>query len=89
MALGARRSTVLQLVAQHALRAAGIGTALGLLAGVAATRLMRGLLYETDPLDPITFAAVPVMVLAITLVATALPAWRAARLDPARMLRAG
>jgi putative ABC transport system permease protein len=87
MALGAQRASIIELVGRRALRAAGIGTVAGLLAAIAASRVLSGLLYETDRLDPLTFASVPLLVLAVTIVATAWPAYRAVRLDPATMLR--
>ena len=64
---------------------AGIG--IGLVAAMLLTRLMTGMLYGVEPLDPVTFAAVAGILLAVSLAASSAPAWRAARLDPMRTLR--
>jgi putative ABC transport system permease protein len=58
------------------------------LGAVAGTRLMESLLYEVDPLDPVTFAVVPLLMIGVALLAAYLPARRAARVDPMVALRA-
>jgi predicted permease len=87
MALGARRGNILLLV----LRDAGFltlqGVALGLVAAVALTRLIAKLLYGVGPSDPLTFTIVPAMLLCVALLASYLPARRAAGVDPMRALR--
>jgi ABC-type lipoprotein release transport system permease subunit len=70
------------------LRPALIGLALGLAASAAATRLMRDMLYETRPLDPLVFAGVSGTLLAVAALACIVPAWRASRVDPVQALRA-
>lgn len=86
-ALGARPSQVLAMLLGQALRLAVAGTAAGLVAGVLLARLAAALLYGVEPLDPVTLAAVPLMLLAIVLLAAFIPARRAARIDPVTALR--
>ena len=64
-----------------------VGTALGLAGAAVLTRLMSALLFGVSPLDPITFCAVPAALAAITLLASYLPAARAAGMDPIEALR--
>ena len=64
-----------------------IGTVAGLAAAVAATRFLRALLYEVEPTSFAEFALATMLMVAVTLMATALPARRAARTDPAVVLR--
>jgi ABC-type antimicrobial peptide transport system permease subunit len=66
---------------------AGSGIAIGLLAALAATRLMSRFLYGVQPTDPLTFVAVSLLLLAIAAAAAWLPAHRATRVDPAIALR--
>ena len=70
------------------MRLAAIGIALGSLGAVAATRLLTGLLFEIDPLDPATCAGAAAILAAVGLAACALPAWRAARTNPVDAIRA-
>lgn len=87
LALGAPREHVLGKMLGDGLRPALIGLALGLAASVEAARLMRDMLYETRPLDPIVFAAVSAMLMAVAALACIVPAWRASRVDPVKALR--
>jgi putative ABC transport system permease protein len=87
IALGATRSSVLRLMLMDGLRPAAAGLAAGLIAAAFAVRLMRTLLYGTSPLDWSVFAEVTVVLAAVAVMACALPAWRASRLDPMRALR--
>jgi putative ABC transport system permease protein len=64
------------------------GLAAGALAAVGLTRLLVSLLFETRPLDPLTFAAVAIVLLLVALVASYLPARRAARISPMESMRA-
>ena len=87
MALGARVSQVVKLVLWQGLRPAILGIALGVLAAWWGGSLMRGLLYEVAPQDPITLLAVPVLLLVIVIAACSIPARRASRIPPAIALR--
>jgi ABC-type lipoprotein release transport system permease subunit len=87
MALGAQRADVLNLVVGHGMKLAGAGALLGVAAALAATRVMRTLLYETSPTDPLSFAAVLLLLTAVALVACLVPALRATRVDPLITLR--
>lgn len=88
MALGAKKSELAWMFVRSALQLTGIGTAIGL--GVAAVlmSLMRTLLFGISPLDPITFAAVPIVLVAAAAFASYLPARRTAAIDPVIALRA-
>ena len=87
MALGAQREQVLSRVMIDGLRPAIIGLVCGIAGGAAAVRLMRSMLYETQPLDPAVFAAVAFSLLTVAAIACAVPAWRASRLDTMQALR--
>jgi len=87
MALGAERMRVLHLILLDGLRPALIGLALGIATSIAVTRLIRSLLYGTNPLDATVFFLVIVTLLLSSTAACLIPAWRAARIDPMRALR--
>jgi putative ABC transport system permease protein len=82
IAMGAAASDVLRLVLGHAAKLMLIGLALGLTAAAVLSRYLTTLLFEVRPLDPLTFIAVPVVLLVTAAIAVATPAWRAARIDP-------
>ena len=82
IALGASTRQVLGGVIRGALMMSAIGIAIGAVAALAATRLMSGLLYGVRASDPLTFIAVAVVLAAIALLASYLPARRAASVDP-------
>jgi len=88
LAIGADRSQVLGMVLRQGLLLAGTGIAAGLMGALALTRLMTSLLYNIQPNDPLTFAAVAVTLLAVALAASFLPARRATRVSPITALRA-
>ena len=88
LAIGADRSRVLGMVLRQGLSLAAIGIVVGLIGAFALTRLMRGLLYEVRPNDPITFIAVAAALLLIALAASLLPARRATKVSPVIALRA-
>ena len=87
MALGAGRAAVAGLVLREGLRPVLAGVAVGLPAAFFACRLLRSLLFGVDSTDPITFAAAPLVLVAVAGLACYLPASRAARIDPAITLR--
>jgi predicted permease len=82
VALGAQGRDVFGMVLGQGARLAAIGIALGLLAALAAARMMVSFLYGVQPIDPLTFAALPFLLLCIALLACYLPARRAMRVDP-------
>jgi predicted permease len=87
MALGARPRDVSRMVSRVGLRLAGAGIALGLACALSTSRLLRGLLYETVPTDPVTLGLTAVAVFLVALVATWIPARRAAAVAPSEALR--
>ena len=87
LALGAKASDILSLVLGEGLRRSALGIALGLAAALVAARSLQSLLFDVGTADPTTYVGVVALLLAVTLVACLLPAWRAARLDPVRALR--
>ena len=87
MALGAQSSDVIRLVLGTTGRAVGIGIGVGLVASVAASRLLRAYLFGLTGIDPVTYAVVAAILVAASLVAAFLPARRATRIDPLVALR--
>jgi macrolide transport system ATP-binding/permease protein len=87
MALGARRRQVMWLVLSQGSRLIGIGIALGVAGGAAVSRVLSAALFGLSPLDPIAYLSVSLFLAAVALVATYLPARRAASVDPMEALR--
>ncbi len=87
VALGARSADVVRLVLQEALALAAIALLLGLAGSLALSRVLRSLLFEVTPTDPLTLALVCILVLAVSALAAVLPARRATRIDPIVALR--
>jgi predicted permease len=87
MALGAQGRDVLRLVLGEGLLVVGVGLALGLLLSLVATRVVAGFLYGVGATDPLTFVGVPLLLGAVALAASYLPARRATRVDPIVALR--
>jgi predicted permease len=88
MALGAKKSELVWMFVRSALVLTAVGMGVGLGAAAGLMRLMRTLLFGTSPLDPVTFAAVPVVLFAAAALASYLPARRTAAVDPVEALRA-
>jgi predicted permease len=88
IALGAHSHDVTRMVLRQGVVLALIGLPIGLAMAVGLTRLMSGMLYGVSALDPVTFVVVPVGLLLVTLLASYVPARRAARIDPMAALRA-
>ena len=87
MALGAGKGNVLRLVLKDGLALVGGGIATGLIVAAAATRLLASFLFGISPLDAATFVAIPVVLTLVALLASYLPARRAAKVDPIIALR--
>jgi predicted permease len=87
MALGARRGDILKAVLRQGLTLTGIGLTTGLAGALAGTRVIRSLLYDVSPTDPVTFVCVGLLLAGVALLACYLPARRAARIDPMVALR--
>jgi len=87
MALGADATTVRRLVQRGYLRAAATGAGAGLVLALGLTRLLRSLLYEVEPTDPLTIAAVLVMLAAAAWIASWVPARRTVRISPMETMR--
>jgi ABC-type antimicrobial peptide transport system permease subunit len=88
MALGATRRDVQRLVLGRALRIVAVGLVIGLVGAVGVTRVLQTFLFGVTPTDPIAFAAVTLLLLAVGVLAAWLPARRATRIDPSAALRA-
>jgi predicted permease len=88
IALGAEVADVTRLFLRHGLILTAAGVAIGIAASVALTRLMSALLFGVSALDPVTYAAVSLALAGVALLATYIPARRAARVDPIAALRA-
>jgi ABC-type antimicrobial peptide transport system permease subunit len=87
VALGATASDLRRLVLSEGLRLAALGAAIGLVGAAAAARALRGLLFGVHPLDPTSVLGAALLLVAAAALASYLPARRAARGDPVRMLR--
>ena len=87
MTLGARRPDILLLLVGQGVGLSSAGAILGILAALGATRYLASLLYGVRPYDPLTFAAVAILLVVVSFVATYIPARRAMRVDPLVALR--
>jgi predicted permease len=88
LALGAQPAELKRMFVRHGLVLAGVGATIGLVAAVGLMRLMKSLLFGISPLDPLTYAAVPVVLVLAAMLASYLPARRAASVDPVEALKA-
>ena len=87
MALGADAANLLRLVLSRGLALTGAGVLLGVATALLLTRLLGNLLFKVSPRDPVAFASAFLVMTVAALAACFLPAWRATRTDPARILR--
>jgi len=87
MALGARRTDVLRMTVKQGLRLVSVGMLLGLAAAVLLTRVLASLLFGISATDPITFIGISLVLLAVAIFASYVPALRATRVDPIVALR--
>ncbi len=88
MALGAQKRELKWMFVRSAMVLTAIGVGIGLTAAAGLSQLMKSLLFGISPLDPVTYAAVPVVLAAAAALASYLPARRAASIDPVEALRA-
>jgi predicted permease len=88
VALGARSTNVRALIVTHGMLLSSIGLAIGLGAALLLTPVLQSFLFNLPANDPITFAGVSILLIAIALVTSYVPAWRASRIDPIATLRA-
>jgi putative ABC transport system permease protein len=87
MALGAQTSDVLKMILGQGMLLTAIGVAIGLGAALALTRVMASMLYGVTATDPLTFAAVSLLLAAVAFISCYIPARRATRVDPMNALR--
>jgi putative ABC transport system permease protein len=87
MALGAQSSSVLAMILRQGVVTAGMGLALGLLGALALSSLIRSMLFDTSPKDAASFVIAPLTLGAVAILACYLPALKATRIDPARVLK--
>jgi len=87
MALGAQSSEVRRLVLVQGMKPALAGIGVGLVGAAFGTQLLRSLLFDVSPGDPLTFVTVPLVLLAVAVMACLIPATRATRIDPTMALR--
>jgi putative ABC transport system permease protein len=87
LALGAQRRDVIRLVLSQGMKMALGGVALGLVAALGLTRLLSKMLFGVSATDPLTFAVISLILIAVTLLACFVPAWRAAKIEPLVALR--
>jgi hypothetical protein len=88
LALGARPADVRQMFVRYGLSLCVMGITIGVVAAAALTRVMKSLLFGVAPMDPMTFAAVPLILLVATLAASYLPARRVSAVDPVKCMKA-
>ncbi len=87
LALGAEPGELKKMFVRHGFTLAAVGTAIGLLSAAGLMRLMKSLLFGISPLDPLTYAAVPLVLVAAAVLASYVPARRAAAVDPVEALK--
>ncbi len=88
MAIGAPASSVVRLILSQSLRVALFGVVAGIGSSFLLTRFLSGMLFGVTATDPLTFVVVSLLVFMVAVTASSIPAWRAARIDPIRTLRA-
>ena len=86
-AIGATNKQIITMVLRQGLWKAGVGLLIGLAGAFYLSKFMTSLLFEVEPIDPLTFVLVPVLLLAVAVLASYIPARQASRIEPARALR--
>jgi ABC-type lipoprotein release transport system permease subunit len=87
LAMGATRRDLLRIILWQGLRLVAVGLVVGVIAALFVARAMTAILFEVGPYDPLTYGAVLLLIVTVTLMASLLPALRAARGDPVVALR--
>jgi len=87
LALGARQRQVVGLMVREGARPAVVGVAVGVLAAMASTSVLRDLLFGVSPTDPVTFVSVPLVLVLVSLLASWIPARGSSRVTPVEALR--
>ena len=87
VAMGARQIDILRLILSESGKLALFGTVLGLILAALSTRVVASQIYSVSPLDPLTFAGVGLALLVVAFLASYIPAYRAAKIDPMVALR--
>jgi ABC-type antimicrobial peptide transport system permease subunit len=87
MALGGANADIIRLILHDGLQLSLKGIAIGLAAALLLSRLLSGILYQTSAFDVLAYTLVPALLIAASLLAAAIPAWRAVRIDPIASLR--
>jgi predicted permease len=88
VAIGASRESIVSLIFAQGLRLSALGIIAGIMGALALTRFLASLLYGVGATDLFTFVMMTLLLICVALIAAAFPAWKAARIDPARSLRA-
>jgi ABC-type antimicrobial peptide transport system permease subunit len=87
LALGAGRADILKLILQKGIVLAAVGVIAGVILSASTASMMASLLYGVRPRDPAVFLIVPLLLLAVAVLASYIPAWRATKVDPMAALR--
>ena len=87
MAIGAEQGTVVRMIVSTGMRLEARGVLAGLMLAAVASRTLQSILYQVEPLDPGVYAMVALVALALAGASSLLPAWRAARTDPAGVIK--
>ena len=87
VALGARKTQVMRAAVGRPMALLGVGSVLGLLAGILASRLLGQIVYQANPRDPVVVGGAVLTMALLGVAASAIPAWRALAVDPSKLMR--